>query len=148
MLLAVARSAEAGHRLPLMRLATASQFIMGRAGSARGYNEASAPGVSDEIAAEWHTLRGKGYKDAYDAALQEMSIGWSPVVGTSEPDPPATLTVYDALTWGFGETNGLRVPVVRVRLDAVSAWWVGRGKQVKGQAGGSFFVGGLLPIGN
>jgi hypothetical protein len=48
------------------------------------------------------------------------------------------------LAWG--EHSGLRVPAVRVRIDAVSAWWPGHGEQIKGATGWFAFVS--VPAGN
>ncbi len=60
------------------------------------------------------------------------------------------LTVYDAVVWGWGESKGLRIPVIRLRIDAITAWWVSTGEEL-GDNGKTKWFGGIivpLPIGN
>jgi hypothetical protein len=74
--------------------------------------------------------------------------GWGPAAREPEPDPPENLTLYNAIVWAWGEPSGLRVPAVRVPLDAVTAWWPGPAEQVKGSGGsGGWFALISLPIG-
>lgn len=65
------------------------------------------------------------------------------------PNDAEVLTLAPAeWTPGHGQYQ-LRFPVVRIPLPAVTSWWLVGGQVIEQvQQGGSWFVGGIFPIGN
>jgi hypothetical protein len=143
-LIEVARSAEAGGRLPTVRLATAAQLIVGIPGRSADFNEVTWQPIVSDLEREAGSAPALGWSqeklakkqaardERFERGAQELRDGWGPAAHAPELDPPENLTLYNALVWRWGEHSGLRVPAVRVALSAVTAWWVGQGQIVKG----------------
>jgi hypothetical protein len=152
-LVQVARAAELELRLPLLRLSTAGQFIVGSPGPSSRFREATAIPLGAELMQQLQRQRGRELRkgDAlqrqHEADIEELRAGWVGAAELSEPDPPENLTLYEAVVWGWGESSGMRVPAVRVRLEAISAWWVGAGDEIKGKVGAGVFAFLSIPIG-
>jgi hypothetical protein len=72
--------------------------------------------------------------------------GWRAAAVAPEPVPPENLTLYDAVVWAWGESSGLRVPAVRVRIESVGVWWPGHAEVIKGQTAGGWFAFVSLPL--
>jgi hypothetical protein len=157
-LIEVARSAEAGGQLPTLRLATAAQLIIGIPGQPSNFGEVTWPPIVEEMRKQAHRppslmpSRGKAEarEEEFKAQTDALWGDWRAAARAAEPDPPGFLTLYNALVSGWGESSALRVPAVRVNLDAVTAWWVGTGKMIKDESGlGWFgFVSVPIPLGN
>jgi hypothetical protein len=81
--------------------------------------------------------RPKKCRERFDTNVEPLKAGWGPAANAPEPDPPENLTIYEAIVWTFGEANGLRVPVIRVRIEAINAWWIGQGEPGKSAGGGA-----------
>lgn len=64
------------------------------------------------------------------------------------------VTLYDAAIYTAADAAGIRnaglsLPVVRVPLASINAWWVMEGNPIKGSGSGFIgFVGVSIPIGN
>jgi hypothetical protein len=63
------------------------------------------------------------------------------------------VTLYDAAMYptvgaSGAQSGGVSLPVVRVPISAIDAWWVMEGKPIKGTGGFGIGVGFLLPIGD
>lgn len=153
-LIEIARSAEAGRTLSPLKLSTPAQLIVGVPGPSSGFVEATWTSIMDEQRQRIRRDKG-GFPSQKKAGAVEQRLeaeasplreAWGPVVVAPEPDPPETLTVYDAIVWAWGEHSGLRVPAVRVRIDSISAWWAGNAVQIKGSSGGGWFAFVGLPI--
>jgi hypothetical protein len=155
-LIEVARSAERGLTLPAIRVSLASQFVIGTPGPSSRFNDVSwepvSSGLWEQITREERTLSRRktteNVQARFDLEVDGLKAGWGPAATAPEPDPPENLTIYDAVVWTFGESNCLGLPVIRVRLDAISSWWVGQGKQIKtGGSAPSFFAFVSAPVG-
>jgi hypothetical protein len=153
-LVEVARAAEAELALPLLRLSTAGQLIVGVPGPTSRFSEATREPLAREVMArtgQRGAFTSQKKAEALQAHQDEEAVkvreGWAPAAREPEPDPPENLTLYNAILWAWGEPSGLRVPAVRVRLDAVTAWWPTPAEQVKGSGGtGGWFAFVSLPI--
>lgn len=56
------------------------------------------------------------------------------------------VSIFPAVSTGNGQSGGHTLPVARVPLSAVGAWWIVNGDTIKGSAGLSF--GMLFPVGD
>jgi len=159
-LVELARAAEADKTLPLLRVATAGQLVVGVPGPSSRFNEVTWEPIISEIGktiqkragAAWSRTaverRAETLGQQWEAAAEPLREGWGPAANAHEPDPPENLTLYDSIVWGWGEQSGLRVPAVRVSIESVTAWWVGNAQVIKGSGGGGWFAFVAFPIGN
>lgn len=150
-LIELARSAEAGHELPLLRISTASQLVIGVPGRSADFSEVTWPPIMDEMSGNtgrgaWSPKRIRQAEQQLEKQADRMWEGWAPAAAAPDPDPPEVLTLYGALVWAWGESSGLRVPALRLSLDAVTVWWVSPGEQMKSNGGNGWIVGALMPI--
>ena len=149
-LLAVARAAESGLDLPPLRLATAAHLITGTPGASGDFEDAALSALQDAFVASHKHLPQAAAQSAAVRDVAAIGEGWDASMAEPEPEAPTTLTIFDALLWAWGEPSGIRLPVTRVRLDAISAWWLGDGEEVKARRTGSvgFFAAISVPIGD
>jgi hypothetical protein len=94
----------------------------------------------------WSRKRSEAAKARFGSEVDALREGWGPTAVTPEPEPPENLTLYRAVVWAWGEHSGLRVPVIRVRIDAVLSWWVGNTEQIKGSSSGAWFAFISVPL--
>src|SRR4051812_9444681 len=147
-LVEIARLAEADEPCPGLHLTTSSHFVIGMPGPSSDFAGAVEQPMRNELWAQVQgSTRRKERQATYEDVVSQIERGWHRAVNVPEAHEPTVITVYQALFWAWGESAGLRLPAVRVRLDAVSAWWVGDGQQVKGQGGGGWFYGVSVPLG-
>ena len=145
-LLAIARAAEEGQRCPALKLATASQYITGSPGPSSWFIEASRPSMETEL---WQgvqrSARRKDQENMYRTVRSETQAAWDAAYMATDTGELTALTVYQATAWAWGEGSGWSLPALRVRLDAVTAWWVAAATELKGGGGGGgFMVGGFI----
>jgi hypothetical protein len=129
---ALARAAEADELCPPVRLATAGQFIFGTPRPTSFFFEASESPLQVEAYQRVEHLR----RSARAAAIAEYQEVIGPallaMVQAPIPEEPRSMTIGDAQMWSFGERDGVRLPVVRVDLEAVQSWWIGGGERIEG----------------
>lgn len=123
--------AESGKPTPVLRLTTASHLIVGRPTRSSALTEAGAEAIRSETKdLIGKTVRRRERGSAYQDLMPELEATWAQVSGAPEPDAPSVLTLIRPVCWGWGDSFGLRPPVLRVRLDAITAWWVGKPAQI------------------
>lgn len=147
-LVALCAAAEAGRVVPPLTLATAAQLIVGLPTSGNDLASDSADGVREAVQGLVQHQPRKAREDAYASLLAQAEPTWQTCCAIPDSDPPTTLTLFQATIWAWGEPSGLKVPVIRVPLSAVTAWWTGRGKEVKGHSSGGWFFGAAIPLEN
>ena len=119
-LVEIARAAEAERTLPLLRLSTAAQLIVGIPGPSPGFNKATWGPVVDELQRRINRDEGAAWsRKAQKKRAEVVGERWefrggaaSGGMGSSRhrsrPDPPENLTIYDAVVWAWAESSGLR----------------------------------------
>jgi hypothetical protein len=144
----IAKVAEAGGTCPTLHLVTASQMIVGRPGPSVNFAQSVDQPMRSELWEEVRSVAGRKERDGkYDRLLEQVDPGFERMAAVSEPEEPTVLSLFWPTLWAWGESSGLRVPAARVRIDAVSAWWIGGGEEVKGQGGGGWWFGVSVPVG-
>jgi hypothetical protein len=84
---------------------------------------------------------------ADQTVAKDHLIGWMRFLFKADNhDPAKVLTLRPCRVFGASGGDGLEVPVVRISLAAVTAWWILDEKQLSGGAG--WFVGAVFPIGD
>lgn len=60
------------------------------------------------------------------------------------------VTLYDASVFpaGTAQSGGLALPVVRLPIASINAWWVMEGKPISGTPSFGIGLGFLIPVGN
>jgi hypothetical protein len=148
-LVALARAADEGEPCPQLRLVSGPTMILGTPVKSDRFAEAADEAVEQEV---WAHVQQKYRRKDAPGVYHEVVNGLRPTLDradeTPEPPEPVAFTMVGALVWGFGEASGQRVPVLRVSLESISAWWLGAGTEVKGSGGGGWFYGMSIPIGN
>jgi hypothetical protein len=148
-LVEIAKAAELGQPLPLLKLATASHIYYGAPGPSPSFADASDQPLRDDL---WNlagrTAPRKEREAVYEEAVNRIGPAWRRVVSVPEEETPTSLTLFDTIMWAWGEPSGLRVNAIRVNLAAISAWWVGAGQEVRGRGSGGWLFGIAVPIGD
>ena len=148
-LVELARAAERGDFCPMIRLVTAGDLITGRPIASRHFAEAHEAGMRAELAQWVKSTYGRKEREEKQAEFaQSVRNAWNAIAQTHEPDTPETLTLFQPVIWASGEPSGIQAPAARVRLEAITSWWVTGGQMVKGQGGGGWFVGFAAPVGD
>jgi hypothetical protein len=62
-----------------------------------------------------------------------------------DAEGPTSMTLAPAAVLPFAG-DGLRLPALRVPLEAIDAWWFGSGETIGAASTSSWFVGGFFPF--
>ncbi len=105
-----------------------------------GFNKAFRPAVVPRKA-------DPAQVEAAEAAVEEeLKPLWDALRREDPEGTPTALTLVPGELI-FADGSGARIPALRVPIEAVDAWWIAAATRTT-EAPTSFFVGGLLPIGN
>ena len=146
---ALAKAAEEGAQLPTIRLAAGGFLFQGEPSPSSVLLEAVEREVEGEAAPVRVNLLGKRVEPTEPTTDQTLAkehlIGWMRFVFTADNHDPATvLTLRPCRVFAASGGGGLEIPVVRISLAAVTAWWILGEKQVSGGTG--WFVGAVFPV--
>lgn len=157
-LAAIVSAAEAGAKLPPIRVVTAGAILAGTPGRSAdvaprlthalavdGYNAATRgrtlPRTKQELDA--------GTNGVWDTQHAEAAEALAPIQAALTPEPsPEVLTLIDCYVWPSGGGSGLKQSIVRVALSAVAAWWLSDGEAIEPEASGGWWggVGIMVPL--
>ncbi len=108
-------------------------------------NKRASTQAAESIVKSWGR---KGADQQQQADQQAQSVSrLMDFTRDSEDADVDELTLVD-VQLVLSEGGGVQLPVVRVPLASVNAWWIVPGKELKGSSGGFFAVGGSFPIGD
>ena len=147
-LVEIARLAEAGEACPPLSIVTSSHFIRGVPVSTDVFNETADSKFEEIVAAEVRSRFGRRDREQETArVVAEFEPLMSKVYAAREEDTAGVLTLQWPIYWAWGEASGLQLPVSRLSIQAIASWWIGDGKQIKGDtSGGGWFFGVSMPI--
>ena len=140
----LAQGAERGEEMPLVRVFAGGNFYAGLPASTQAFLDRTHQTVAWEIdtaQSGWkNRLRREQRGESSQTAASSLTGLTS--IRAAESD---TLTLVDA-EWIPPNGGGLRLPAVRLSLDAIEAWWVAGGTAipVDDRGGGGWFVGGVV----
>lgn len=148
-LVELARAAEAGEECPPVRLIAGGSIIIGWPAPSSALAERSAAPLAAEYAVG---LSGRSRRerrespvDAETAAKQAIEL-LQEIGERAATDEPRALTLVGAQWLSPGDGGGLNLPVVRVPLASVAAWWIAGGEKLEARGWGGF-VGFITPTG-
>jgi hypothetical protein len=148
-LVALARAAEEGEQCPPVRVLAGNQLFLGQP-------KASSV-VFDNVYAEAlaqarRTLdrRSRSEKKADPGDPDALAAPFldplrESLTASGEDGVPTALTLAPAQWWPMAG-DGLAVPVLRIPLNAVDAWWVVHGNVLKAGSSRTWFVGAIFPL--
>jgi hypothetical protein len=144
LLVAVARAADAGAECPALRLLVGNGVLVGQPGPVSGFLEAARVPLIREAMTDRPTE-----PEGVAARVTEYLHTIHDHVEVADDQEPTALTLYDA-QWQSAEGKlGLEsIPVIRVPLAAISAWWIAGGLPVaRKDEDGFWLVGVSFPLG-
>jgi hypothetical protein len=130
-----------------------NMLITGRPAPPSWFHEVS----KRAFAAEMQQYLGRQLKkEEGRARLQQATSEFDSIFDrarATESSPPDELTLADATVFPAIQTQGTRsggqqLPVLRVPLASIDAWWVVNGEAIRGSGGGGMGFGFLFPIGS
>lgn len=167
-------AAEAGGECPTVNLLTGGNLVSGVPKSSRHVYATIHAEISDALKPE-DTVRVRTKAES-DSKRGLRKLVPDPVTVTWVPDPEEarqsaalveerTKSIHNALRPDEASEHGAltlvpasltladgsraQIPALRVPLGAIDAWWLARAYDVKNpKTGPTFFVGGVMPLGN
>jgi hypothetical protein len=143
-LTALAVAAENGEPCPPVHVLTAASLILGTPAAGAQFAELLRESASQELWGVIQAREGRGAKDAYVARLDALRPTWQTMADTDSGT--SVLTLADARVWPASGGDGVLLPAVRVRLNAIEAWWFGDGKRLKAPREHGWFFGVSFPL--
>ena len=145
-LVALVRAAEEGKECPPLRIMTATGLFVGAPGRSEGLADSARPAL-------WAHLRGTRPSETTFDPSPEVTEQLRPVTEAEEAgEEPTVLTLYGVRWFSTAGFLGLSdVPVVRIPLSSVVAWWIAGGTAISAPATDAekrtWFAGVLLTLG-
>lgn len=138
-LVAIAQLAEVEKPCPIVRIVAGSVMATGRPARSSTFVEAMWDGFVQDA-------RGPRWRKESDDDTRALAESWYVPIrdALAAEDTPSALTLAPCEVWPIAGGDGLRLPVIRIPLDAIDSWFVVTGKTLSG--GGSWFVGGIFPL--
>jgi hypothetical protein len=149
---ALARSAAEGKPCPVVNLLLPSgALLIGRPTRPEDFEETSKRGVEQHA---WEALHMKGMRkrkeeeklELYRESMKPLTEVFK-AIQVVDKEGEMALTLENA-QWLPPAGDGLKLPVIRVPVEAVVGWWFGGGERISGGGSWSFFFGGVVPIDN
>jgi len=136
-------AAEAGSWCPELRLVAGNTLFIGTPAPPSEFLEATEYGIGEDYFNRKHPT--KKTQDAIRAeAVDYAGRSMATLRQLSLEDAGNAMTLTDAQIWPASGGDGVRVPAVRVPLDAIDGWWIGGGQRLR--SGGGWFFGAIIPI--
>lgn len=130
-------AAEAGKPVPPVRVFAGSSAAVGQPTTTAEFIEVSELALRESLApSRWNRKAGI---DPTEAARERMA-SWS---GPGQDSGPV-LSLINCQWYSIGGGSGFDLPVMRIPLEKVDAWWIAGGKEMKERGG--FIVGAFFPI--
>jgi hypothetical protein len=144
------QAAETDALLPLIRVIAGNQLIIGRPTSTATFISRSEEAVTDRQEGFERKNLGRKEQDlAPQRAAENVAAKfkpWTDARSDGRPDEYTVLTLGQAHLWPLSGGDGLALPVLRVPLSAVDAWWLDGASTLSAGSGGGWFVGAAFPI--
>ena len=129
-------------------VSTGGASMRGRVAPASSWynvNKRASTQAAGDIVKSWGR-KGEEQKAQADQKAQSVSrlMDYTRDIEGADVDELTLVDVQLVLSGG----GGVQLPVVRVPIASIDAWWIVPGKEIKGASGGFFAVGGSFPIGD
>jgi hypothetical protein len=131
-----------------------SMFVTGRIAPDGWFYDVTAKGYGEEV---WEALRRVRREEERQQLFHEHNEPVARLLDAARDREAAAeadevtlvdVEVYPAVGTQGTRSGGQSLPVARIPLAAVNAWWVISGETIRGRAGANVGWGFLFPIGN
>lgn len=143
-LVALARAAEAGQPCPAIWLtASGGELVTGKPTRSRDFIEHTY----DTLLHHRHRVKGIRKKEPEEGKEPETlaTADIAPInVEVDSAAEPDSITLLNARVFYGGRADGVDLRTVRIRLSAITLWWIAGGKPFKPPSG--FIFGAVVPI--
>jgi hypothetical protein len=145
---AIARAAEAGLECPPLRVVMGGVAAWGVPCASAEFLEANREPMVEQYAQALRERprreRKTSFVDPKELAAEHLqNVRWP---RTEAEASPTAVTLADVHLWSLVGGDGMEVPVLRVPLEAVEAWWIAGGHPLPAKKDRQWFFFGEFPL--